>query len=156
MKKTQHDDTLASLREGGRRITPQRQIVLEVIETSDVHLDAEAIYQRAKAKDARISLATVYRTLAVLKGMGLVEQRYIAPDHERELYEPIGAPEHYHLTCRDCGAAIEFQSRFVQRLRAELERELGVEVARACVCLDGYCPHCAAARRERKTERSHV
>jgi Fur family ferric uptake transcriptional regulator len=144
---TDRDAMLATLRAQGRRITPQRQLVLDVIETSGEHLDAEAVYQRAHEHDPRISLATVYRTLAVLKDMGLVEQRYLSRNHAREHYEPLGAPEHYHFTCRACGQAVEFQSRHVQRMRDEVARMLGAEVAQACVCLEGYCAQCAAARR---------
>jgi Fur family transcriptional regulator, ferric uptake regulator len=141
-----HTETLAALRATGHRITPQRQIVLEVVENSAEHLDAEAVYRRAHTKDPHISLATVYRTLAVLKDEGLIEQRFLARDHTREHYEPVGAPEHYHFTCLDCRQVIEFQSPRVNQLRAELQAELGLHVLRACLCLEGYCQTCAAKR----------
>ena len=141
---TTHAETLAALRTSGHRITPQRRSVLDVVENSGEHLDAEAIYRRAQAEDPAISLATVYRTLAVLKDQGLIEQRYLARDHAREHYEPVGAPEHYHFTCLDCRRVIEFQSRRVAQIRAELQRELGLRITNACLCLEGYCPSCAA------------
>ena len=141
---TSHAETLANLRATGHRITAQRQIVLEVVETSAEHLDAEAIYQRARARDPKISLATVYRTLTVLKQMGLIEQRYLARDHAREHYEPVGAPAHYHLTCLGCHRVIEFQSPRVRQMQAELQTALGLDVRHACVCLEGYCATCAA------------
>src|SRR3970040_179394 len=147
---TSHAETLATLRATGHRITPQRQIVLEVVETSAEHLDAEAIYQRAREKDPNISLATVYRTLTVLKDRGLIEQRYLARNHAREHYEPVGAPEHYHFTCLGCRKVIEFQSPRVPQMTTELHRDLGVEVAHACICLEGYCQTCAAKRRAAK------
>ena len=147
---TSHAETLATLRATGYRITPQRQIVLEVVETSAEHLDAEAIYQRAREKDPKISLATVYRTLTVLKDKGLIEQRFLARDHAREHYEPVGAPEHYHFTCLGCRKVIEFQSPRVTQMTTELHRDLGVEVAHACICLEGYCQTCAAKRRAAK------
>ncbi len=143
---TAHAETLASLRATGHRITPQRQTVLKVVETSAEHLDAEAIYLRARERDPKISLATVYRTLTVLKDMGLIEQRYLARDHAREHYEPVGAPQHYHFTCLGCRQVIEFQSPRVKEMTAELQRALGVQVAHACICLEGYCRTCAAKR----------
>ncbi len=143
---TSHAETLANLRASGHRITSQRQIVLQVVETSAEHLDAEAIYRRAREKDPKISLATVYRTLTVLKDMGLIEQRYLARDHAREHYEPVGAPQHYHFTCLGCRQVIEFQSPRVKEMTAELQRALGVQVAHACICLEGYCQTCAAKR----------
>lgn len=144
---TTHSETLATLRATGHRITPQRQIVLEIVETSAEHLDAEAIYQRVRERDSRISLATVYRTLTVLKDMGLIEQRYLARDHAREHYEPVGAPEHYHFTCLGCRRVIEFQSPRVRQMRAELQQESGLEVSHACICLEGYCQTCTAKRK---------
>lgn len=141
---TSHAETLANLRATGHRITAQRQIVLEVVETSAEHLDAEAIYQRARARDPKISLATVYRTLTVLKQMGLIEQRFLARDHAREHYEPVGAPEHYHFTCLGCHSVTEFQSPRVRQMRAELQTALGLDVRHACICLEGYCAACAA------------
>ena len=54
------------------------------------HLDAESIFPRAREKDANISLTIVYRTLAVLTEMGLIERSYLARTHEREHFEPGG------------------------------------------------------------------
>ena len=142
---------LATLRATGHRVTSQRQLVLEVVESSSEHLDAEGIYHRAREKDPKISLATVYRTLNVLKHTGLIEQRYLARDHAREHYEPVGSPEHYHFTCLGCRKVIEFQSPHIRRMTTELRRELGVQVGHACVCLEGYCQDCA---REREAEKA--
>ena len=141
---TTHAETLAALRISGHRITPQRQIVLDVVENSGEHLDAEAIYRRAQAQDPAISLATVYRTLAVLKNQGLIEQRYLTREHAREHYELAGAPEHSHFTCVGCHQVIECKSPRVAQLRAEVRRDLGLRVTNACLCLEGYCPDCAA------------
>ena len=141
---TTHAETLAAVRESGRRVTLQRQVVLDVIETAEKHLDAETIFQRAREKDPNISLATVYRTLAVLTEMGLVDRSYLARNHEREHYEPVGAPKHHHFTCLDCHQVIEFQSPGLNQLIGQLQEELGVEVLHACICVEGYCNECAS------------
>lgn len=140
---TTHAETLATVRGSGRRVTLQRQIVLNVIETAEKHLDAEAIFQRAREKDPKISLATVYRTLAVLTEMGLVDRSYLARNHEREHYEPVGAPRHHHFTCLDCHQVIEFQSPGLNQLIGQLQEELGVKILHPCMCLEGYCSACA-------------
>jgi Fur family ferric uptake transcriptional regulator len=141
-----HDEMLTALHDAGHRITPRRRVVLRVIEGSDEHLDAEAIYQRARELDSRISLTTVYRTLTVLKAMGLIEQRWLTRDHNREHYEPVGAAEHYHFTCLGCRQVIEFQSTRIQQMRDELRQELGLQIGHACICLEGYCATCAKER----------
>jgi Fe2+ or Zn2+ uptake regulation protein len=56
-----------ALRAAGRRLTSQRRLILEVLEESDQHLDAEALYEQVKVRDPDVSLATIYRTLAVFK-----------------------------------------------------------------------------------------
>ena len=141
---TTHAETLATVRATGRRITSQRQIVLDVIENATEHLDAEGIFQKAREKDSKISLATVYRTLGVLKEMGLVDQNYVTRSHDREHYEPVGAPRHYHFTCLNCHRVIEFQSASVIQLMDLFQEELGVKVLHACMCLEGYCQDCVS------------
>ena len=137
-----HTETLAAVRKGGRRVTAQRQIVLDVIETAEKHLDAETILQRAREKDANISLATVYRTLAVLTQMGLVDRSYLARTREREHFEPVGAPKHHHFTCVDCHQVIEFQSAGLSGMINQLQEELGIEVVHTSICIEGYCSTC--------------
>jgi len=139
-------ETLTAVRAAGRRVTPQRQVILDVIENSDQHLDAEAIFLRARLQDPGISLATVYRTLAVLKEMEIVEQRHIARDHAREHYEPVGAPEHHHFTCLGCRKVIEIQIPGLDQIIASLYVEFDIQIAHTCMCLDGYCRECAAKR----------
>ncbi|OGO29589.1 MAG: hypothetical protein A2136_07700 [Chloroflexi bacterium RBG_16_54_11] len=147
---TTRAETLAAVRAAGGRITPQRHIVLDVIETSTQHLDAEAIFQKAREKDPAISLATVYRTLAVFKDMGLVNQSYTARTHTRDLYEPVGAPKHYHFTCLNCHQVIEFQSLGLTKLINQIQGELGAEISHVCMCVEGYCCECAEKRKESK------
>ncbi len=147
-----HAETLATVRESGRRITAQRRIVLGVIETAEEHLDAEAILQRARKKDRNISLATVYRTLAVLTEMGLVDRSYLAHTHEREHFEPVGAPKHHHFTCLDCHQVIEFQSPGLNELVCQLQEELGVEVIHARIGIEGYCRECVTKRKRKRSK----
>lgn len=137
-------ETMTAVRATGRRITSQRRLVFDVMETATEHLDAEAIFQRARATNHKISLTTVYRTLTALKEMGLVDQNYITRHHDREHYEPVGAPRHYHFTCLGCQRVIEFQSPGLIRAMGRLPGELGVQVTHVCVCVEGYCRDCAS------------
>jgi Fur family ferric uptake transcriptional regulator len=138
-----HDKALKALRAAGYRITSQRRAVLATIETCTEHLDAEGIYQRALEVDPSLSLATVYRTIAVLKDTGLIEHRFLTREHTREYYEPLDMPEHYHFTCLNCQRVIEFQSSDVDAMRTKLQQELGVEISHICLCVEGYCKECA-------------
>lgn len=134
------------LHDHGLRATRQRQLVLHILEESDGHLDAEGIWTRGKDYDPELSLATVYRTLNLLKEIDLVSQRYFSRDHKKEYYEPR-KEEHYHFTCLGCGEVIEVHTNRIHQARQEMAGEMGLEFTHACVCFEGYCPSCAAHAR---------
>ena len=125
----------------GRRMTSQRRLLLEVLAECDAHMDAEGIYALAKERDPNISLATVYRTLKVLKEAGIVQQRMLDREGQKHYYE-MAEKAHYHFTCIECGRVIEFESPLIKQASHELARELDLEVAHTRVHLDGYCPDC--------------
>jgi Fe2+ or Zn2+ uptake regulation protein len=130
--------------EGGR-MTAARRIILNVIAGSHAHLTADDIYARARRQDRSINPSTVYRTLAVLKRHNLIAAHYDDQDSHREIFEPKPSSEHYHFTCSQCGAVIEFESRHVLALQQQLADEFGAEVTRACLCLTGVCATCQSS-----------
>lgn len=134
------DELREAFRESGRRLTSQRCLILDVLRESDEHLDAEAVHDRARARAGEISLATVYRTLTLLKEMGLVEEHRLGEGHSH--YEAVQEAPHYHFTCRRCGKVIEFDAPLVNRIRRRLCEQEGVEVTRAHLHLSGYCKDC--------------
>lgn len=136
-------ETHKRLKASGLRITPQRLLVLQILEESRGHLDARTIHTRGRAHDPNLSLATVYRTLGTLKEMGLVESCCLARDHRQKYYEVTGKEEHYHFTCLGCGRIIEVHAPRVEQACREMAEELGLVLTRANVCFEGYCPACA-------------
>ena len=134
----------ARIRQAGLRATSQRVAILQVLEETQEHLDAEGIFQRARQIDPSIGLATVYRTLSRFKETGLVRQRYLSSDHNREYYERADKAEHYHFHCRACGQVIELETARIRQAREELSAQLGIRFTSACVCFEGYCADCAA------------
>ena len=67
-------DAASILEERGYRLTPQRMMVLAAIEGSSNHISAEEIYSQIRAKYPRVNISTVYRTMELLKGLGLVTE----------------------------------------------------------------------------------
>jgi Fe2+ or Zn2+ uptake regulation protein len=128
----------------GKRLTSQRALVLRILEESEHHLDAEAIWEQAKMYDQTINIATIYRSLRMLKEMGLIEQRYFARDHKRETFESSQKPEHFHFSCKECDTLIEFESHHIRKVREELEVEQGLQLSHTCMCFEGHCANCAA------------
>jgi len=145
-----NDHLRGIFRAAGRRLTHQRRLILEVLEESDEHLDAEALYDQARIHDPDISLATVYRTLAVFKEMGLVEEHRLGEEHGH--YESVRDGPHYHFTCLGCGRVIEFDTPLVAQIQQELSERERVCVTDAHLHLSGYCAQCQNKVRERSDD----
>jgi len=132
-------EAIKMLCQAGKRVTPQRALILKIISESDGHFAAEEIYHLAKRKAPRLSLSTVYRTLRFLKEAGLVEELYLGSDHYH--YE-IKKEGHHHLICQGCGKVIEFQCPFSERVVRHLGEEYDFEITEVCLSLLGYCAEC--------------
>ena len=128
------------LRAAGKRITPQRKLVLAILAASRGHLDAYDIHKRGRHRDPNLSLSTVYRTLNVLKETGVVSEVHLDTEHHH--YELRGADEHAHLVCQECGRVIEVDSAvFAEAVKLAGEANQ-FEIARTQVELTGYCCEC--------------
>jgi len=129
-----------ALHASGRKLTRQRRLVMEVLEESKEHLDAETLHDRARARDPNISLATVYRTLAVLKEVGLVEEHRLGEGHGH--FEAVQEDPHYHFTCLKCGRVVEFDAPQVMGVVHELSEQEGLRITNVHLFLSGYCAQC--------------
>jgi len=123
-----------------RRNTKQRQLILEIIDRADEHLDAEQIYERARQISPSISLSTVYRNLQLFTEAGLLAEHQF--DGLRRRYEIATRSRHHHLICIGCGRIFEFSCPSSDRLQTRITREKGFRVTDAEVRLVGYCPEC--------------
>lgn len=141
-------DTIKSaLKQRGIRLTRQRQILLDLIDSSGKHLDAEQLFQMAQKKDPKLNRVTVYRTLKLLKETGLVDELDLMHyEGDQHYYETRMKAEHAHVICLQCGKVEEFFGEPLQNLRRQVETSLGYEVLVSRTEIGGYCPHCQALR----------
>ena len=139
------NESLASaIRLRSMKLTRQRQLILEVLESSRGHPDAEMVYAKAKERDPRIGIATVYRTLALLKQLGLAEEHDLGEDHGH--FEAVDkAKPHFHFTCLKCGKVIEFVSPQILRTTQALCEKKGLLVTDIHLHFSGYCRQCRPA-----------
>jgi Fur family ferric uptake transcriptional regulator len=136
-----------SLKERGVRLTRQRQILLELIDKTGEHLDAESLFQLAKERDPKINRVTVYRTLKMLKAGGLVDELDLMHyGGDQHYYETRLKQEHAHVICLRCGKVEEFFGEPLQRLRKQIESHFGFQILLARTEVGGYCAHCQALR----------
>lgn len=139
-----------SLKEKGVRLTKQRQVLLELIDRSGQHLDAETLYNMAREKDSKLNRVTVYRTLKMLKESGLVDELDLMhKDGDQHYYETKMKREHAHIICLQCGKVEEYFGEPLMRLRKEIEENLGFQIVAARTEVGGYCSHCQAMRAEK-------
>ena len=135
------------LRERGVRLTRQRRILLELLDASGLHLDAESLYTMAREKDPKINRVTVYRTLKMLKEGGLVDELDLAHlDGEKHYYETRLKQEHAHIICLRCGRVEEYFGPPLQALRDQVQSQFGFEISFARTEIGGYCSHCQVLR----------
>ena len=137
---------LRRLRAAGKRITPQRRLVLSILAESDQHLDAHDIYDRGRRRDVHLSLATVYRTLTLLKETGVVHELHLDDEHHH--YELDAKDEHSHLVCLGCGQVIEVDGAVFAAVAVAAGQAHGFEIASTRVELTGYCVDCSKTRQE--------
>jgi Fur family ferric uptake transcriptional regulator len=136
-----------SLKRRGVRLTRQRQILLDLIDRSGQHLDAERLYQLAREKDPKINRVTVYRTLKMLKDGGLVDELDLMHfGGDQHYYETRMKQEHAHVICLRCGKVEEFYGDALLKLRRQIENHFGFHVLIARTEVGGYCAHCQVLR----------
>ena len=124
----------------GMRVTHQRALIMEIIRKGRGHLDADEIYRRAREKETRLSLSTVYRTLQMLKRLGLVEELHFVEEHHH--YEVKPSVEHHHLVCLGCGRVIEFYYPLSRYLRKNIPEAKDFDITETEIRMTGYCAKC--------------
>jgi Fur family ferric uptake transcriptional regulator len=126
--------------------TPQRQLVFETIRRSGGLLDARELYKLVNAKDANISLATVYRSLNLFKQAGLLDEHRLG--RSRCCYELKQSLDHQHMLCKGCGKIFEFKSPLILELVEKIRAENEFIIEKIEVCIQGSCRDCRQKRVE--------
>jgi Fur family ferric uptake transcriptional regulator len=127
----------------GVRMTRQRRLLIGIIQSADRHMDVLQLWQRARARDRTLNKVTVYRTLALLKKHGLVDELDLL--HLRggkHYYEARTTRDHIHLACLKCGRIEEFESSLFEKLKGQIERERRFRIRVARLEAGGYCDRC--------------
>lgn len=112
--------------ECGLRMTGQRRVIAQVLSSATDHPDVEEVHRRAHAIDSRISLSTVYRTLKLFAGKGILERHDFG--HGRGRYEAAPREHHDHLVDIESGRVIEFSNSDIEALQERIAHELGFEL----------------------------
>ncbi len=128
----------------GKRITFPRRVLLDLIQESKEHLDADELYRRAKEIEPNLSLSTVYRNLQLFKKLNLIEERHFDKEHHH--YEAKKSSEHLHAICLGCGKVVELQCPLTEEIKKEVSKRKGFEITGSEIRLEGYCSRCLGRR----------
>lgn len=138
-----NQESAAILRRAELKLTPQRLMVLTALRHSDGHMTASDIYAQVKAAYPYVDISTVYRTLNALKGMRLVTETDMGSGDLS--YEWAPERPHHHLICTACHHVVELDHTYLERLGAEVERDLGFSAELHHFAIFGRCGACRTA-----------
>ena len=131
---------LADLRRKGYRITPQREIIIEVIAHTDDHMTAEEIFAQVQTRTQALNLATVYRTLDMLVDEGLATR--INLGEGQVSYATVKHGPHIHLVCRACGQIMNADPQLLEAVAIRLQTEHNFNPDLNHISIFGLCERC--------------
>jgi len=137
---SQSIDMEHSLSELGYRLTPQRIMILSAVEGAASHISAEEIYAQVHIRYPHMNISTVYRTLELLKELGLATETDMGDGRVR--YHSIGKGHHHHLVCEKCGKITDMEESTLNPLWAEIQRKYGFKVNMKHLAFFGLCSRC--------------
>lgn len=137
---TRFDDILTKLRERNCRITSQRIAIIEAFLNSDRHPSVEMVYEEVRKTFRTISLATVYKTVNLLKELEEILEIGFSSGHNR--YDGKKPYPHPHLICSKCNAIIEPNIDILDQITTEVEKTSGYRILSSQLEFFGICPSC--------------
>jgi len=131
------------LRSHSLKLTPQRKRIFDRAFETHEHFTAENLYEWLRDEEgAKVSRATVYRTLEVLVNGGFIES--LDTGQGELVYEHVlGHHHHDHMICTECGRIEEFHDERIEELQAEAAKRKGFVVKHHVHRLMGWCKSCA-------------
>ena len=128
------------LRQRGYRITPQREMVIQIIAHSDHHMSAEEIFTEIKKQTSSSNIATVYRTLDMLWEEGLACRNDLSKG--TIVYATHQHGPHIHLVCRQCNEIIDADPHTLNALGEQLLSEYVFRADLEHISIFGLCRDC--------------
>lgn len=128
-----------ALKDLGYRLTPQRQMILAALQGKEQHVSAEEIHVEVRDRYPSVNISTVYRTMELLKELGLVTETTL---EGRVQYHWAEKGRHHHLACEHCGQVTNLDQSFLSRLAEELQEGYDFQANFAHLTIFGHCASC--------------
>jgi Fur family ferric uptake transcriptional regulator len=138
------------LRGCGYRLTVGREAILDILSKSEAHLSAEDIYIKIHSRYPNVGLTTVYRTLDVLSGLGMVYKLDFGDGRARyELAEGPKGAHHHHLVCTQCNKVIDYtdfideEAELLNQTEKGLGKKYNFNITNHVIQFYGLCEKCS-------------
>ncbi len=125
-----------------QRLTIQRQAILDLINSTNRHWDAEEVNRELSDRGLSVGIATIYRGLTALEEAGLIDSIQF---YDRKRYERADKFHHDHMLCTACGHIEEFSNPQIEALQESIAHEKGFELTGHQLVLFGVCSVCRSA-----------
>ena len=122
------------------KLTSQRQSILDLINTTQRHWDADEVTRALADAGQPVGIATVYRGLAALEAEGLINSIQLA---DKKRYECSSKEHHDHMVCSECGKIQEFSHPTIEALQEAVASDRGFEISGHQLVLFGRCSDCS-------------
>lgn len=131
-------ELVSAFRAQGRKVTPQRQLLFQLMHDNKAHPTAETLFAVASTKMPGISLRTVYQTLNELAEMG--ELQFIDVGSGAMRFDP-NVEDHHHVVCDGCGDIRDVHVKGVTQLKpAGAEEFIVTDID---ILFHGTCEKCS-------------
>ncbi len=138
--KNRLEQMVQRLKDGGNRITPQRLAILKILAVSQGHPSVETIYTKLVGNYPTMSLATVYKTINLLKQKGEVLELEFSEMGNR--YDGNKPYPHPHVICTGCGAIVDPLFLDLEEITKKMMKETGFHIVNHRLDFYGLCPDC--------------
>jgi len=130
---------IQELRKRGFRMTPQRQVIVDILHRSNCHLSPVEIITKARKTIPGVTEATIYRTLDFLSQNDMIHASQNSKGH---LVYEIAGVDHHHIICRSCDKSVEIDHSLLKNLYEQLEAMSGYKLTVSHISFFGLCKHC--------------
>ena len=133
---------LSTLGAGGYRLTEPRRALADLIAGRNGHFTADDLIAASKRRRLGVGRATVFRSLDILAGLGIVERLDLpSGEHAFVTCEPA---HHHHIVCSGCGRSTDIEDSGLASLLDDVGRRSGFHIESHRLVLFGVCPACQA------------
>jgi Fur family ferric uptake transcriptional regulator len=130
---------IATLKEKGLKLTPQRMLIADIIHDAQGHLTAEEIIGYVQAKMPGVNKSTIYRTLLILEEAGCVYKSELGNEF---IYHHTEEAHHHHLVCSQCGKTIDCDEDLFAPVQRSLNEQYNFHVDFKHIVMSGICGEC--------------